>query len=55
MWKQLKAENAWSGRIWNKKLNGELYLQHIAINGIKNDAGETNYYVGVFSEIDQVV
>lgn len=52
MWEQLKANNVWSGRIWNKKRNGELYLQHLTINGIKNDTGETNYYVGLFSELD---
>ncbi|WP_018758384.1 MFS transporter [Paenibacillus terrigena] len=54
MWKQLKEKKAWAGNIWNKKQNGELYLQHLTINGIQNDVGETNYYVGVFSEIDPV-
>lgn len=52
MWKQLRENNVWSGSIWNKKKNGELYLQHLTINGIQNDVGETNYYVGVFTEIN---
>ncbi|MDF2939342.1 MAG: nitrate/nitrite transporter [Paenibacillaceae bacterium] len=52
MWKQLAEEQAWSGSIWNKKRNGEVYLQHITINAIQNDVGETAYYVGVFNEIN---
>lgn len=52
MWKQLKEKQSWSGNIWNKKKNGDLYLQYLTINAIQNDSGETNYYVGVFSEID---
>ncbi|WP_232510209.1 nitrate/nitrite transporter [Paenibacillus crassostreae] len=52
MWKGLKENNCWSGNIWNKKRNGEAFLQHITINAVQNDVGETNYYVGVFSEVD---
>ncbi|MCM3782223.1 MFS transporter [Neobacillus mesonae] len=52
MWNQLKEKHAWSGNIWNRKSNGELYLQFLTINGIQNDTGETNYYVGVFSELN---
>ncbi|GIP44429.1 hypothetical protein J45TS6_28880 [Paenibacillus sp. J45TS6] len=52
MWKQLKEKHSWSGNIWNKKKNGNLYLQYLTINAIQNDVGETNYYVGVFSEVD---
>lgn len=52
MWKQIKEKKSWSGNIWNKKKNGNLYLQYLTINGIQNDVGEINYYVGVFSEVD---
>lgn len=51
MWKQLLENYAWCGKVWNKKKNGEVYLQLLTINAIKNDVGESNYYVGVFSEI----
>ncbi|MFC7679956.1 MFS transporter [Paenibacillus sp. GCM10028914] len=52
LWKQLKEKKSWSGNICNKKKNGEMFLQYLTINGIQNEAGEINYYVGVFSEID---
>jgi NNP family nitrate/nitrite transporter-like MFS transporter len=51
MWKQLKEDHAWSGNIWNKKVSGELFLQHISINAVQSDVGDTSYYVGVFSEV----
>lgn len=52
MWKQLKENNAWSGEIWNKKKSGEIFLQHISINAVQGDVGETSYYVGVFTEVE---
>lgn len=52
MWKQLNEKQSWSGNIWNKKKNGNLYLQYLTINAIQNDMDEIAYYVGVFSELD---
>ncbi|WP_052339205.1 MFS transporter [Gorillibacterium massiliense] len=52
LWGQLKETGAWNGKIWNKKHNGNIYLQMLTINGIKNDVGEISYFVGVFQEIE---
>ncbi|MGG4396231.1 MFS transporter [Paenibacillus thiaminolyticus] len=51
MWNQLKEKDSWVGEIWNKKRNGDIYLEHLTINAVKDDLGETSYYVGVFQEI----
>ncbi|MFD1037758.1 MFS transporter [Virgibacillus byunsanensis] len=53
MWKRLATDGFWQGEIWNKRKNGEHYLGWLTINAIKDDAGETIQYAGVFSDITQ--
>ncbi|UNK16251.1 MFS transporter [Paenibacillus sp. N3/727] len=54
MWRQLKENDTWVGELWNKKSNGVIYLEHLTITAVKDDIGETSYYVGVFKEIEPV-
>jgi diguanylate cyclase (GGDEF)-like protein/PAS domain S-box-containing protein len=47
MWSELIALGHWHGEIWNRKKNGEL----LTISAVRNEAGETRHYVGIFSDI----
>src|SRR5690606_31198451 len=40
MWKQIKEEGMWQGEIWNKKKNGEEYLQWLNIAAVSDETGE---------------
>ena len=51
MWKSINEDGFWQGEIWNKKKNGQIYLQWLSITPVKNDVEEIKHYVGVFSEI----
>ncbi|MCM3087652.1 MFS transporter [Bhargavaea ginsengi] len=51
MWKQIKEEGMWQGEIWNKKKNGEEYLQWLNIAAVSDETGEHVRYVGTFSDI----
>jgi diguanylate cyclase (GGDEF)-like protein/PAS domain S-box-containing protein len=53
MWHSINTTGHWSGEIWNKKKNGELFLEWITINAIKNQAGEVVSYCSVFSDITE--
>lgn len=53
LWSDLAAEGAWQGEIWNRRKNGEIYPEWLNIRSIRNDAGETVYYVAVFSDISE--
>ncbi|OMI25012.1 nitrate/nitrite transporter [Bacillus haynesii] len=53
MWKKLKENGYWQGEIWNKRKNGEEYLEWLTISAVENDAGEVMYYVAIFSDISQ--
>ncbi|GGD00337.1 MFS transporter [Thalassobacillus devorans] len=51
MWESLEKHGYWQGEIWNKRKDGEHYLEWLTINAIKDDAGEIIQYAGVFSDI----
>ncbi|WP_077356621.1 nitrate/nitrite transporter [Virgibacillus halodenitrificans] len=51
MWDNLNKNGFWQGEIWNKRKNGELYLEFLTINALRDDAGEITQYAGVFSDI----
>jgi diguanylate cyclase (GGDEF)-like protein/PAS domain S-box-containing protein len=51
MWEQLLTLGRWRGEIWNRRLNGEAYLQQTTITMVRDDAGQPKNYVAVFSDI----
>lgn len=51
MWSQIGQEGQWQGRMWNKKKNGEEYLELLSINAVTDDAGDVIRYVGTFTDI----
>lgn len=53
MWDSLHKEGYWQGEIWNKRKNGEIYLEWLTISEVKNDAGDVKYYLGLFSDITE--
>jgi MFS transporter, NNP family, nitrate/nitrite transporter len=55
LWKSLKKDRFWQGEIWNRRKDGELYLQWLTISSIKNDAGEIVQYAAMFSDISSSV
>lgn len=46
MWKRIAESGFWSGEVWNKKKNGELYPEQLTITVVKNDDGLVTNYVG---------
>jgi MFS transporter, NNP family, nitrate/nitrite transporter len=53
MWAELARKGYWQGEIWNKRKNGEIYLEWLTISEVKNDAGEVKYYLGLFSDMTE--
>ncbi|WP_442600221.1 nitrate/nitrite transporter [Neobacillus sp. D3-1R] len=53
MWDSLQQDGYWQGEIWNKRKNGDIYLEWLTISEVKNDAGETKYYLGLFSDMTE--
>ena len=53
MWNSLLATGTWSGEVWNRRKNGELYLEWLSISVVKDERQSIAHYVGIFSDITQ--
>lgn len=51
MWKCIQEKGEWSGEIFNRRKNGEIYPEHITINAVKDTAGQITNYVNTFTDI----
>ncbi|MBS4199464.1 EAL domain-containing protein [Bacillus sp. FJAT-49732] len=51
LWETISLEGSWSGEIWNKRKNGELFLEWLTITKVKDSEGVVLGYIGVFSDI----
>jgi diguanylate cyclase (GGDEF)-like protein/PAS domain S-box-containing protein len=54
MWRVLLEEGAWQGEIWNRRKNGEAYLEWLTVNAVRNDDGSVAYYIAVFDDISEL-
>ncbi|MBV7561048.1 bifunctional diguanylate cyclase/phosphodiesterase [Pseudomonas sp. sia0905] len=51
LWHTLQTQGTWSGEVWNRRKNGEIYPQWQCIRAIRGDHGLLSHYVAVFSDI----
>ncbi|MDX8404700.1 MAG: diguanylate cyclase [Mariprofundus sp.] len=51
LWSIVAATGRWQGEIWNKRKNGEQYLEWLNISAVKDTNGNTTHYVGTFQDI----
>lgn len=51
MWKQIITRGRWNGEIWNRRKDGDLYLERMTISMVRDADGEPVRYVSVFSDI----
>jgi diguanylate cyclase (GGDEF)-like protein/PAS domain S-box-containing protein len=54
LWGRLTTAGSWSGEIWDRRKSGEIFPKWLAINLIRNEAGEPRNYVGVSSDISNI-
>lgn len=59
MWSSLKETGYWSGEVWNRRKNGEIYPQWLTISAVCVDSScgtesKPCNYVGVFTDISQL-
>ncbi len=51
MWQQLLHAGTWSGEIWDKRKNGEIFPKWMTITAVKNERQETIRYISISSDI----
>lgn len=51
MWEQLLNKGYWQGEITNRNKSGEIYIEWLTINCIRDKQGQVTNYIGVFSDV----
>ncbi|MDT8989844.1 EAL domain-containing protein [Curvibacter sp. APW13] len=51
MWKTLQASGNWTGEVWNRRKNGEIYAALQTISTVRDAQGRPLNYVSLFSDI----
>ena len=51
MWQDIDDTGSWSGEIWNKKKNGEVFPEWLSINSVVDENNEVSHYVAFFFDI----
>jgi diguanylate cyclase (GGDEF)-like protein/PAS domain S-box-containing protein len=53
IWADLDQRRRWTGEIWNRRKNGEIYPQWGSITALTDTDGHVSSYVAVFSDISK--
>jgi diguanylate cyclase (GGDEF)-like protein/PAS domain S-box-containing protein len=51
MWDEIRRNGTWQGEIWNRRKNGDVYLQWLTISVVKSNARDVTNYVGTMTDI----
>ena len=54
MWLALTEQGHWSGEIWNRRKDGEVFAELLNISAVQEPNGETAHYVALFSDITAI-
>ncbi len=53
MWDSISESGNWEGEVWNRRKNGEVYPELLAITAVKRADGIITNYVATFSDISE--
>lgn len=51
MWRQLRRGKSWSGEVWNRHKDGEVYAVMHNISVVLNSQGKPRHYVAIYTDI----
>lgn len=53
MWKSINSSGYWSGEIYNKRKNGEIYPEYLEINVVSDANGGVDHYFALSNDISE--
>jgi len=53
MWATLALHGKWSGEIYNKRMNGEIYPEYLNISSVKDKNDKVTHYIAHFMDITE--
>jgi len=54
MWSDVTQKGRWVGEIYDKRKNGEVYPQWLAINAIKDESGKVTNYISTIIDLTKI-
>ena len=54
MWRSLIESGQWSGEVWNRAKNGDIYPEMLTISAVRDAEGKVQQYVALFSDMTQM-
>ena len=51
LWQKLNATGFWSGELWNRRKNGEVYPERLSITAVRDSNGILTHYVGSMLDV----
>ena len=54
IWRIFSTEGHWSGEIYNKRKNGEIYINKLSVVAIKDTEDKTTHYIAQFLDISSL-
>jgi len=51
MWESLLTVGHWSGEVWNRRHNGEVFPEWLSISAVRDIEGQVIHYVALFTDI----
>ncbi len=54
MWADLIHKGHWYGELWNRRKNGELYVEALTITAVRGADGMIQHYVALFSDVTAI-
>ncbi len=53
MWQNLLKNHFWQGEIWNRRKNGDIYLEWLTITAVVDKTGKITQFVANFSDVTE--
>lgn len=51
MWESILRKGTWEGEVWNRRKNGQTYLEYLIITAVKDNAGKVTNYVATMTDV----
>ncbi len=51
LWQDFIANDGWTGEIWNKRKNGEIYPEWLILSVVRDESGKIVNYIAIYSDI----
>lgn len=53
MWRAINEQGVWSGEIWDRRKDGQLYPIWLTVSAVADNTGEVSNYVATFTDIGE--